>query len=68
MKPSVFLGRICITWGIVTMATAAVKSYGGLIAARIALGIAEAGFFPGCLILLTYVSFHLPTRMMSSED
>jgi hypothetical protein len=35
----------------------AVKSYAGLIAARIALGIPEAGFFPGYVDPCAY---HLP--------
>lgn len=36
-----------VSWGIVTICTAAVSSYGGLIGCRLALGAAEAGFFVG---------------------
>ncbi|SCV70847.1 BQ2448_3609 [Microbotryum intermedium] len=46
--------RIMVTWGIVTICSAAVKSYTGLIIARLALGVAEAGFFPCCLYLFTF--------------
>lgn len=36
-----------VSWGIVTICTAAVSTYGGLLAVRFMLGLAEAGFFPG---------------------
>ncbi|SGY79300.1 BQ5605_C008g05099 [Microbotryum silenes-dioicae] len=52
--PSRWLSRIMVTWGIVTICSAAVKSYTGLIIARLALGVAEAGFFPCCLYLFTF--------------
>lgn len=50
--PSVWIGRIMITWGIITMCTAAVSSFGGLLAVRFFLGVAEAGFFPGVVFYL----------------
>jgi len=34
-----------VSWGIVTICTAAVSSYEGLIICRVFLGVAEAGFF-----------------------
>lgn len=46
-SPSVWIGRIMISWGIITICTAAVSSFGGLLAVRFFLGVAEAGFFPG---------------------
>jgi MFS family permease len=48
-SPSVWIGRIMISWGIITICTSAVSSYGGLLAIRFCLGVAEAGFFPGRL-------------------
>lgn len=36
------------------MCTAAVTSYTGLIIARVFLGVAEAGFFPGCVYLMCF--------------
>jgi MFS transporter, ACS family, tartrate transporter len=42
-----WMGRIMITWGIVAAATAFVWDGTSLIAARILLGVGEAGFFPG---------------------
>ncbi|KJY01576.1 MFS transporter like protein, partial [Zymoseptoria brevis] len=46
-SPSKWIARIMVSWGIVTICTAAVSTYGGLITVRIFLGLAEAGFFPG---------------------
>ncbi|KAI1014965.1 hypothetical protein LB503_003989 [Fusarium chuoi] len=46
-SPSKWISRIMVSWGIVTICTAAVSTYGGLLAVRIMLGLAEAGFFPG---------------------
>lgn len=45
-----------VSWGIVTICTAAVSSYTGLIVCRIFLGIAEAGFFvSSCLSFIVYL-------------
>ncbi|TIA88209.1 hypothetical protein E3P99_02747 [Wallemia hederae] len=52
--PSVHLGRIITLWAIVTICTSAVNSYGGMIAVRMALGVAEAGFFPGCIYYMSF--------------
>ena len=41
--PSKWIARIMVSWGIVTICTAAVSSYTGLIICRIFLGICEAG-------------------------
>ncbi|MCY1415031.1 putative metabolite transport protein NicT [compost metagenome] len=48
------LTRIMVLWGVITMATALVTTPGQLIVARFFLGIAEAGFFPGVILYLTY--------------
>lgn len=52
--PSKWIARIMVSWGIVTICTAAVTSYEGLIVVRIFLGIAEAGFFPGIMMYLCF--------------
>lgn len=49
-----WLARIAVSWGIVTVLTACVASVGQLLLARILLGIAEAGLFPGLLLYMTY--------------
>ncbi|WP_228893304.1 MFS transporter [Pseudoduganella aquatica] len=49
-----WIARIMITWGIVTACTAMVQGQASLFAMRFLLGAAEAGFFPGVLLYLTY--------------
>ncbi|GAA5836050.1 hypothetical protein JCM5353_003494 [Sporobolomyces roseus] len=53
-SPSRWISRIMVSWGIVTVCTAAVSSYTGLIVCRVFLGIAEAGFFPGIIYYLCF--------------
>lgn len=53
-SPSRWISRIMVTWGIITMCTAAVTTYGGLLAVRVFLGLAEAGFFPGVMMYLCF--------------
>src|SRR5215475_5272999 len=48
------IARILITWGIVTVLVALVRTPGQFYAARFLLGAAEAGFFPGVLVYLTH--------------
>ncbi|GAA5945123.1 hypothetical protein JCM10213_001565 [Rhodosporidiobolus nylandii] len=64
-SPSKWIARIMVSWGIVTICTAAVTSYGGLIACRLVLGAAEAGFFPGVMFYLCfwYTASERATRM-----
>lgn len=50
----VWLARILISWGLVAVATGFVRSVPQLYVARFLLGLAEAGFFPGVILYLTY--------------
>jgi sugar phosphate permease len=50
----VWIARILITWGIVTMLSGFVRTTHELYAVRFLLGLAEAGYFPGILLYLTY--------------
>jgi MFS transporter, ACS family, tartrate transporter len=50
----IWIARILISWGIVAMLTGAVQSVPQLYVARFLLGVAEAGFFPGIVLYLTY--------------
>ena len=54
-----WIARIMITWGLVSGATAFVTGANSFITMRILLGIAEAGFFPGILL---YLTFWFPAR------
>lgn len=49
-----WITRILVSWGIVTMATAAVQNVAQLYAMRIVLGFAEAGLAAGILLYLTF--------------
>ena len=49
----IWIARIMITWGLVSMATAFVTGATSLAVARFLLGVAEAGFFPGIIYYLT---------------
>ncbi len=48
------LARIMLLWGAVTIATAFARNGTELMIARLALGAAEAGFFPGALLYMTF--------------
>jgi MFS transporter, ACS family, tartrate transporter len=50
----VWMARIMVGWGIVSMATMFIYDVTSFYAARVLLGIAEAGFFPGIVLYLTY--------------
>lgn len=46
MRPSRWISILLFCWGLVMTLMGLVDSYGGLLAARWCLGMAEAGFFP----------------------
>ncbi len=46
--------RIMVSWGIVAALTAFVRTPYQFYAARFALGLAEAGFYPGVIVFLTH--------------
>jgi ACS family tartrate transporter-like MFS transporter len=58
---------IMIAWGSLTMLTALVHSPGQLYGARLLLGCAEAGFFPGVVVYLSYW-FIRQDRAKASSD
>ena len=49
-----WIARIMITWGLISAGTAFVTGPTSFIVMRFLLGVAEAGFFPGILLYLTY--------------
>jgi ACS family tartrate transporter-like MFS transporter len=76
-----WLSRIMVTWGIIAMAMIFVRTPIEFYAARFALGMAEAGFFPGVIFYLMqwypaamraraitrfYIAFPLSTVVMGS--
>jgi ACS family tartrate transporter-like MFS transporter len=49
-----WLARILVTWGLLSMAMMLVQGVTSFYLLRITLGLAEAGFFPGMVLYLTY--------------
>ncbi|WP_327085227.1 MFS transporter [Nonomuraea sp. NBC_01738] len=50
----IWIARIMVTWGLLSAATAFVTSPDALYVVRFALGVAEAGFYPGVILYFTY--------------
>jgi MFS transporter, ACS family, tartrate transporter len=49
-----WIARIMITWGLISGATAFVVGPNSFLSIRLLLGAAEAGLFPGIILLFTY--------------
>ncbi|MGA8289524.1 MAG: MFS transporter, partial [Acidobacteriaceae bacterium] len=56
----VWLCRIMVSWGLVSIATLFVSGPRSFYVLRLLLGAAEAGFFPGVIL---YLSYWFPNRM-----
>lgn len=52
-RPGMYICCAVVIWGTISACTAAVHSYGQLLAVRAILGIAEAVFFPGAVYYLS---------------
>ena len=51
--PRNFLPAICLLWGVVIIGFGFSQEWTTLVALRLILGILEAGYFPGCVYLLS---------------
>lgn len=62
---AIWLGGITLAWGLVMMGMGFVKNWGALTALRATLGLFEAGFFPGCVYLIScwYVRYEVQKRL-----
>src|SRR3954465_10935104 len=49
-----WIARVMITWGLVSLAFAFISAPWQFYGLRLLLGVAEAGFFPGVILYLTY--------------
>jgi MFS family permease len=58
LRPSRWLPLIMVAWGAVMTLMGIVQNYHGLLAARLFLGVAEAGLFPGVAVSLLLPLFH----------
>lgn len=52
-KPAYYLPTAMGLWGLVSGATGAVQSFGGLVACRVIVGVLEAAYWPGCMFYLS---------------
>ncbi|KAL4925980.1 major facilitator superfamily domain-containing protein [Aspergillus undulatus] len=53
IRPNIYLPSIMFAWGLITIGMAFVDSYQGLIGFRVAMGVLEAGFAPGVLLVIS---------------
>src|SRR5580704_4968089 len=49
-----WISSLMVTWGLASMATMFVTGSTSFYVLRLVLGVAEAGFFPGTILYLTY--------------
>jgi ACS family tartrate transporter-like MFS transporter len=49
-----WIALILVSWGLISASNAAVSGANGFYAVRIALGLVEAGFYPGMILYFTY--------------
>jgi len=52
--PRLWIARIMLSWGVATLALALASGPASFAGLRFLLGVAEAGFFPGIILYLTY--------------
>lgn len=50
LRPSRWLPFIMVAWGVVMTLMGIVRNFQGLLSARLFLGVAEAGLYPGCAV------------------
>ena len=64
-RPSVYLGILVTSWGVIMTLHGVVKNFAGLLVVRLLLGVFEAGFYPGAVYLCTfwYMPRQLATRI-----
>ncbi|KAB8237252.1 hypothetical protein ETB97_001042 [Aspergillus alliaceus] len=62
--PTYFLGSIVILWGAILVGMGFTKNWTHMVATRAILGLLEAGYFPGCVYLLSswYTRFDVQKR------
>ncbi|OAQ92006.1 MFS transporter [Purpureocillium lilacinum] len=66
-RPGLYICVAVVIWGSISAATAAVRTYGQLLAVRAILGVSEAVFFPGAIYYLSawYTKTELGKRIAS---
>ncbi|KAI9372760.1 major facilitator superfamily domain-containing protein [Aspergillus egyptiacus] len=64
LGPTKFLGSIVISWGAILVGMGFTKNWHHMVVCRVLLGLLEAGYFPGCVYLLSswYARFDVQKR------
>ncbi|THV90948.1 hypothetical protein D6D25_09658 [Aureobasidium pullulans] len=65
-RPSVFMGTIVFVWGVIVMCTGFVTGFAGLCVTRVFLGLFEAGFFPGAILIIS--KWYLPHESQTQHS
>jgi len=62
--PRYFLPGICVAWGMLIVGFGFAQSWHTLVALRVILGLLEAGYFPGCVYVMStwYTRYHVAKR------
>jgi MFS family permease len=60
-RPSRWMFVLILTWGICACSVAAVQDFKGMMVARFAIGVAEAGFYPAVLYHMSF--WYKPSEM-----
>ncbi|SMQ50473.1 unnamed protein product [Zymoseptoria tritici ST99CH_3D7] len=63
--PAKLLSGIVVAWGLISLGIGFAQTWQTLVALRVMLGLLEAGFYPGCIYLISswYKRFELQKRL-----
>ncbi|KAJ5774691.1 hypothetical protein N7457_009587 [Penicillium paradoxum] len=64
LGPTIFLSSIVVSWSGIMIGMGFVEDWGQLLGTRVLLGLLEAGYFPGCVYLLScwYTRYDIQKR------
>ncbi|KAL5042504.1 hypothetical protein BDW71DRAFT_216953 [Aspergillus fruticulosus] len=57
-RPSIYLGTLIFIWGVIMLCTGFIQNFDSLLAIRFLLGLFEAGFLPGAVLVIS--KWYLP--------
>lgn len=66
-RPSVYMGILVTSWGVIMTMHGVVQNWATLLALRILLGVFEAGFFPGAVYLCVRLD-NSPRSLKCTDD
>ncbi|KAH7094382.1 major facilitator superfamily domain-containing protein [Paraphoma chrysanthemicola] len=65
LGPAIWLPSLVVCWGAVTIGMGFVTDWTQALGCRIILGVLEAGYYPGCVFLLSCCGFYLLALLAS---